>query len=174
MCATLYICGYNLLPTNNPADLPSVLFLSYMVLYLHDLNNELFEPDEHLLIFPIYILIMYVITQIAMYLMWNPIWHMERVVITWLMETEYALKLHSIAPNLYYFLRNHVAYIIELVSVLSITFEPLKEYFMPNELSFEQLDELTQLFSYEESKRVKAKQTKKNARKASRRKKKTQ
>lgn len=149
-CVALFMCGYNLCPIDELPDLPSVLFLSYMVLHLQSLSSERFVPNIRLLMFPIYLSIMYLLTQIAMFLMWNPFWHMQQVVINWLMDTKYALKLHNRVPRLYFFLRNDSAYIIKLVTVLHNTFSPLKEYFMPSELSYQQLADLTRRFDYPE------------------------
>lgn len=131
-CVALYMCGYNFCPKDELPDLPSVLFLSYMVLHLQSLSSERFVPHIRLLMLPIYLSIMYFLTQAAMFLMWNPFWHMQKVIINRLMDTEFAKKLHSRSPNLYFFLRNDSAYIIKLVSVVLYTFSPLQEYFMPN------------------------------------------
>lgn len=144
----IYLLGFNLRPKDNPPDLPSVLYLSYNVLHLQKLQSEKFESAWRLWLIPVYFLIMYVLAEIGMFMMWYPFWHMLEVVIIWIFQTEVAMKLLEKAPNLYYSLRNNIAYVIEVSSVLFITFPALKEYYLPCDLTFNEIADLTSSYSY--------------------------
>lgn len=150
-CVVLHLWGYNLRSKSDPPDMPSVLFLCYIVLHLHKIRREILDPMNRLWILPFYLLVMYLLTQAAMFLIWYPFWRVISTIVNWILETESGIKIFDKAPKLYMFLRNDIPYIIEFFSVIILTFKPLKGYFCPTELNYEQLSDLTLNYDFPEA-----------------------
>lgn len=147
LAVVFFLLGINVCPEDTPPDLPSVLYLSYTVLHLQDLCAEKFESMWRLWLVPVHFLIMYILSQMVMFMVWYPFWHMVEVVIIWIFQTETAMKLFVKDPNLYYSLRNNIAYVIQVSSVIFITFPALKEHYLPSELTNKEIDDLTADYS---------------------------
>lgn len=158
-----YILGFNLRPKDSPPDLASVLYLSYIVLHLQKLRFETFEAICYLWLLPVNFLILYILSQLGMFMMWYPFWHMVEMIIIWIFHTEPAMQLFVTAPNLYYSLRNNIAYVIQVSSVIFITFPALKEYYFPRELTYKEIADITARYNYKRKVTGNAKQRRRRA-----------
>lgn len=134
ICIFVHLLSYNLLEkgqtlssmdvTSMPEvpSVPSMLLLFYIVLRLH--NMKKLDLKNRLWLSPIYILFLYILTQAAMFLMWYPGCTIISDIIQWAFRTE-------------------IPYIIELMFLGILLYKPVKEYFMPTELTYEQIAMLT-------------------------------
>ncbi|KAH8416476.1 hypothetical protein KR222_005291, partial [Zaprionus bogoriensis] len=126
----VFLFGYNFLPDDLPPDLPSVMFLSQVVLLLIGIRSKNILALRKFWLFPIYLAALYLSTQIVIVVMWNPLWFVVERIVDYVFDSETIMKLSGNAPSVYKFMKSCAAYTIKAIFVIILTYDSIADFFM--------------------------------------------